>query len=90
VLPLYGNGTDSEKLPPASSPPLLENQVAATELRLTVCVVPFSVSPEAGVNVKVALVRSRVVEYAMSVTLNPLVVIFVICTEPVVITGANA
>jgi len=80
VLPLYGTARTAKSCRPrratAAGEPGCRDGAEAHGLRGSV-----SVSPEAGVNVKVALVRSRVVEYAMSVTLNPLVVIFVICTS---------
>jgi hypothetical protein len=91
VSPENVNGICKSKAPPAFRPLWLLNQLLAGVLiwdPLYEKLVPFSVAPCAGENVRLTPDRSRVTETATISTVKPVAVTSMICTE--VIDGALA
>jgi hypothetical protein len=87
--PEYANGIVTENAPPFVTPVVLVNHVVAALESDTVSVAPFNWVPEAAVNVRLALVRSRGVELPSRNTEKPVDVMLMIFTDPGTMTGAR-
>jgi hypothetical protein len=92
VSPEYVNGMVSENIPPFATPQFAavsENHAIAAAVSETVNWLPFNCVPEAAVNVRLALVRSRGVELPSRNTEKPVAVMLMILTDPGTMAGAR-